>query len=145
MRGAKAMSQQFQTYLKFAEQTFGSINGGPKPRADPPGIDIKAVYYTNNFEMKRKVIESLMLLLSWVNECPSESFNHDSIRKKVLETSGAILGIKAGAELGEFRLMLILQMCALSSVVLIPSPKLLHLVYPIPGKGSANHLLDIHV
>ncbi len=145
MMGAKAMSQPFQTYIKFAEQTFGSITGGPKPRADPPGINIKAVYYPNNFEMKRKVIESLMLLLSWVNECPSESFNHDSICMKVLETSRAILGIKAGAELGEFRLMLILQMCALSSVVLIPSPKLLHLLYPIPGKGSANHLLDINV
>ena len=60
-------------------------------------------------------------------------------------TSENISRIKAGAELGEFRLMLILQMCALSSVVLHPSPKLVNLLYPIPGKGSANHLIDVNV
>ena len=36
-------------------------------------------------------------------------------------------------------------MCALSSVVLRPDPKLLNLLYPIPGKGSANHLIDVNV
>ena len=41
--------------------------------------------------------------------------------------------------------MLILQLCALSSVGLRTSPKLLHLLYPIPGKGSANHLIDVKV
>jgi hypothetical protein len=81
--------------------------------------------------MKRRVIECILLLLHWVNVCPDESFNHVSIREKVLETSGAISAIKAGAELGEFRLMLILQICALSSVVLWPSTKLLNLLYPI--------------
>ena len=40
--------------------------------------------------------------------------------------------------------MLILQMCALSSVVLLPSTKLLNLLYPIPGKGLANHLLEVN-
>jgi hypothetical protein len=63
----------------------------------------------------------------------------------VLETSGAISAIKVGIELGEFCLMLILQMCTLSLVVLHPSQKLLSLLYPIPGKGSANHLLDLNI
>ena len=81
------MADPFQSYIKLAEDTFGWITGGPKPRADPPGVDIKAIYYPNDFEMKRKVIECVMELLWWVNECPNESFNHDSIREKVLETS----------------------------------------------------------
>jgi hypothetical protein len=29
--------------------------------------------------------------------------------------------------------------------VLTPSPKLLNLLYLIPGKGSANHLIDVNV
>jgi hypothetical protein len=138
------MEQPFQTYINLAEETFGSITGGPKPRADPPGIDIKAIYYPNDFAMKHKVVVCLMMLLGWVNECPKKSFNHDSLRKKVLETSKAfnhhslskkvletskaILAFKAGAELGKFCLLLILQICALSSVVLTPSPKLLNLL-----------------
>ena len=85
------------------------------------------------------------MLLCWVNECPNKSFNHESIHEKVLETSRAILTFKVGAELGEFHLMLILQLCALSSVVLLPSPKLLNLLYPIPSKGSSNHLLEVNV
>jgi hypothetical protein len=36
-------------------------------------------------------------------------------------------------------------LCALSQVVLCPSPKLLNLLYPIPGKGSSNHLLNVGV
>jgi hypothetical protein len=75
-----------------------------------------------------------------------EKLSRIVLRKAVLQTSAEISRIKApGAELGEFRLMLILQMCGLSSVVLCPSPKLLNLLYPIPGKGSANHLFDVGV
>ena len=141
----KAMEDPFQSYVQLAEHTFGLITGGPLPWADPPGVDIKGIYYPNGFEMKRKVIEYILVLLCWVNECTNESFNHESIREKVLETSRTILTFKVGAELGEFRLMLILQLCTLSSVVLLPSPKLLNLLYPIPGKGSSNHLLEVNV
>jgi hypothetical protein len=139
------MEQPFQTYIKLAEENFGSITGGPKPWADPPGIDMKAIYYTNDFAMKHKVVECIMMLLGWVNVCLNESFNCDSLRKQVLETSKAILAFKAGAELGNICLMPILQICALSLVVLIPSPKLLNLLYPKPGKGSANHLCDLNI
>jgi hypothetical protein len=129
----------------LAEETFGAITGGPIPRADPPGIDVKSIYYPKQFEMKQIVIHHLLELLNWVNECPESSYNPVSVRVKVMETSKAISSFKIGAELGEFRLMLILQLCALSSLVLRPSPKLQNLLYPIPGKGSANHLIDVKV
>jgi hypothetical protein len=141
----KKTEDPFKTYIQLADVAFGSITGGPKPRADPPGIDVKAYYYPNECSVKHKVIECILALLRWVNEIPEEKFNHVVLREAVLMTSENISRIKAGAELGEFRLMLILQMCALSSVVLHPSPKLLNLLYPIPGKGSANHLLDVNV
>ena len=60
-------------------------------------------------------------------------------------TSCAILEVNRRTELGEFRLMIILQICALSSVRVWPSPKLLNLLYPIPGKGSARHLIEAGV
>jgi hypothetical protein len=128
----------FETYIRLAEATFGSITGGPRPRADPPGLDVRAVYSPNHFTMKESVIECLLELLNWVNDCPE-------VRAKVMETSRSITCIKRGTELGKFRLMLILQLCALSSVVLHSSPKLLNLLYRIPGKGASNHLIDVNV
>jgi hypothetical protein len=116
--------EPFQSYVHLAEETFGTITGGPIPRADPPGIDVKSIYYPKQFEMQKNVIHHLLELLNWVNECPESSYNPVSVREKVMETSKAISSLKTGAKLGEFRLMLILQLCALSSVVLRPSPKL---------------------
>jgi hypothetical protein len=135
----------FETYIRLAEETFGSITGGPKPRADPPGLDVRAVYFPNQFAMKESVFECLLELLNWVNDCPEVHFSPESVRAKVLETSRSITCIKKETELGEFRLMLILQLCALSSVVLHSSPKLLKLLYRIPGKGASNHLIDVNV
>ena len=87
----------------------------------------------------------IMLLLMLVNNCPNEHFWHVFLRDAVLQISAAISEFKGKAELGEFWLMLILRMCALSSVVLLPRTKLLNLLYPIPGKGLANHLLEVNV
>jgi hypothetical protein len=121
------------------------ITGGPIPRADPPGIDVKAIYYPEQFEKKKIVIHHLLELLNWVNESPENSYNPVSVRNKVIKTSKAISSFKTGAKLGKFRLMPILLLCALSSVVLRYSPKLQNMLYSIPGKGSANHLMDVKV
>jgi hypothetical protein len=137
--------EPFQSYVHLAEETFGTITGGPIPRADPPGINVKAIYYPEQYEMKKIVIHHLLELLNWINECPDNSYNPVSVRDKVIETSKGISSFKTGTKLGEFRLMLILQLCALSSVVLRSSPKLQNMLYPIPGKGSANHLINVKV
>ena len=141
----KLTADPFKTYIQLAEESFGSITGGPRPRADPPGINVKDVYYPNDCQVKHEVIKCIMSLLMLVNNCSHENFGPVFLRDAVLQTSAAISEVKGKAELGEFRLMLILQMCALSSVVLRPSTKLLNLLYPIPGKGSANHLLEVNV
>jgi hypothetical protein len=60
----KSISQPFQTYIEMAEDTFKSITGGPKPRADPPGINIKAVYYPDDFAAKDSVIHCTLELLN---------------------------------------------------------------------------------
>jgi hypothetical protein len=39
-----------------AEEKFALITGGPKPRADQPGIDVKANYSPNQFSMKQSVV-----------------------------------------------------------------------------------------
>jgi hypothetical protein len=135
----------FETYIRLAEATFGSITVGPKPRADPPRLDDRAVYSPNHFTMKESVIECILELLNRVNRCPEDSFSAESVWAKVMETSWSIICIKRGTELGKFCLMLILQLCALSSVVLHSSPKLLNLLYQIPGKGALNHLIDVNV
>ena len=139
----------FQTYLKLADEAFGSLAGGPKPRAVPSGLDvaaIKALYVPNNdCSVLQNVINCILSLLKWVNECEVEEFSNHDLRHQLLMTNKKIQSIKSGTELGEFRLMLILQMCALSSVHLRPSLKLNYLLYPIPDKGSATHLHDVGV
>ena len=41
--------------------------------------------------------------------------------------------------------MLFVQVCSVAKIVLRDGKKLLNLLYPIPGKGSANHLLTLGV
>ena len=135
----------FRTCVELAELTFGSISGGPKPRFEPPGINATAVYCGNNPNVLDKVISYLFKMLHDVNSSPEKTFNHEVLRQIVKVISDKLTTIDPPAELGEFRLMLVLQMSALSSVVLHPSPKLLNLLYPIQGKGSAKHLLSVGV
>jgi hypothetical protein len=139
----------FKTYLQMIDKAFGSLAGGPKPRAVPAGLDvkaIKAIYVPNDdCSVKDKVIKCILSLFEWVNDREEEKFDHVDLQQQLLMTEAKISVIAAGTELGEFRLMLILQMCALSSVVLRPSRKLVNLLCPIPGKGSANHLHDVGV
>jgi hypothetical protein len=45
----------------LAEETIGTITGGPIPRADPPGIDVKAIYYPKQFKMEENVVLLEML------------------------------------------------------------------------------------
>ena len=63
----------FFTYLQLADKAFGSLAGGPKPRAVPSGLDvaaIKALYVPNDdCSVKQNVINCILLsLLKWVNE-----------------------------------------------------------------------------
>ena len=143
--GINKFNDPFKTYIGLAEQSFGSVTGGPKPRCSPPGLGIKEYYYPNDCRLKHAIIKCILELLLLVNDRPREEFDQVFLRTAVLRTSTAISNILPGAELDEFRLMLVLQMCALSSTVLLPNPKLLNLLYAIPGKGSANHLLDVGV
>ena len=106
----------FATYVKLAEETFGSITGGPKPRADPPGINVKAVYFPNDYKFKSQVIQCILDLVNLVNETSEELLTHAYLRQNVLEASATMSRIKVGSELGEFCLMITLQMCALSSI-----------------------------
>ena len=56
----KLTTDPFKTYIQLAEESFGPITGGPKPRADPPGINVKDVYCSNNCQVKHKVIKCIM-------------------------------------------------------------------------------------
>lgn len=69
----KGLEEPFQSYISLAEDTFGSLTGGPKPRADPPGIDIKAIY---NCEVLASVVKCISSLLGVLNRCPVKDFNH---------------------------------------------------------------------
>jgi hypothetical protein len=145
----RLMQDPFKTCLQMADKAFGSLAGGPKPHAVPSGLDIKAIKAicvpNDNCSVKDKVIKCILSLFEWVNDCEEEKFDHVDLQQQLLMTKAKTSGITAGTELGEFRLMLILQMCAPSSVVLRPSRKLVNLLHPISGKGSANHLHNVGV
>ena len=140
----RCITNPFETYIRLAMEKFGSITGGVYKRCEPPGIDVNEVYLKERGVLNG-VVQCIMNMLEWINACQEEVFDSAAVRMKVQETSCAISEVNRRTELGEFRLMTILQICALSSVRVRPSPKLLNLLYPIPGKGSARHLIEAGV
>ena len=99
----------------------------------------------NAVDVRKPVIHLLRLLLEWINQCPDTNFNQVSLKERVKKTAADIKLINKTTELAEFRIMMLVQLCALSKVVLQPSPKLLNLLYPVEGRGSMNHLLSLGV
>jgi hypothetical protein len=117
----KMTHDPFKTCIQLADEAFSSLTGGPKLQNVLPGIDveaIKALHCLNDCSVKHKVIKCILSLLEHVNKSKEEMFDHVGLRQVVLKTSGPMSRITAGTELNEFCLMVILQMCAFSSVVL---------------------------
>jgi hypothetical protein len=132
-------------YYTIAMETFGSAVGGPSPRFSCTGINIDNVFFDDGVEQLgnfrfRNFRTYLYELVQWLNETPEASFNQDLWRAKVGETAEKIKHL-CYCDVSEFRILLLVQICALSGVVLLPSKKLLNIIYPVKGKGSYLHLL----
>jgi hypothetical protein len=76
-----------------------------------------------------------------LDQVPVEQFNHRLMKERVLQTSMHI-GLLGRCNVAEFRILLFVQICALSGIVLGPSLNLLNFIYPVEGKESDNHLRE---
>ena len=141
------LSSPFKTYIGLAMETFQSTKGGPRPRFQPSGINLSAVYLDGNRSktVLRSVVSCLVELLKWIDNCDINMFSPTSLQNRVIEVSKELTRIDAKTELDKFQIMLIVHVCALSHTILKPSPKLLNLFYPIPKMGSYNNLLSCGV
>jgi hypothetical protein len=131
-------------YFETSVSIFGSITGGPKPRAEPPGIKIDMVYLQDDGETLGNVLSNFEELLEWINNTSQSSLTTFAIQNAIKATADRMKSY-GRIDLGEFRLMIMIQLCALSNVILKPDPKLRNLMYPIPGKGSYQNLLEHEV
>jgi hypothetical protein len=136
-------------YYMAAQEAFESFVGGPYPRFNPTGIHIEEVFFDGEGMRQGNACfvgfrKTLLALIDWFNEIPEASFTQELMREKVKEAVKAIQDL-GRCEVGEFRILILLQICALSGTLLKASPKLLNFIYPVEGKGAYNHLATEHV
>jgi hypothetical protein len=135
--------------------------GGPHPRFSPPGFNFREVFglldpdsdaeseedeVKRDKESKRRVdflTEVLLELLDAVNDISGDGSNAIPRVKLQPLVLAANLKIKKflGCELGEFRLLIFLQFCALLRIVLKPGRYLRSLLYPAEGMASFEHII----
>jgi hypothetical protein len=130
LRNVRLLQDPFRSYITLADDIFLTLGSGPACGPEPSGgsqpcvpsvTDFKRLYYSNNFELKGKVIEVILNLLNWLNECPEESFLPILLRDKLAVTAAAIRAFQPGTELDKSRLMVIVQICAILSCIVVQS------------------------
>mgnify|MGYP001151423582 CR=1 FL=1 len=137
-------------FCKKMMQTFGNMTGGPCGRFSPPGLDIFDLFYKEGKEPDgTEALQNLRMhlnnLCKSINQCahPMPKGEIEKIVKCAavnIKNSGKEKNVNY--ELAEFRLMIFLNVCALSNIKLVPHPRLRDLAYPIEGLGSKRHLLS---
>ena len=145
-KGEIIPSDTFETYVTLAYESYGTITGGPYPRFEPPGIDVRKVFLgKQGTTVRHGVTTCVSRLLDCINQHPEALWSQKVLRDMIQYTMREVKNVTQRAELGEFRLGIFIHICALSSLVLVPSKKLLGLLYPIEGKGSYQHLVQAGV
>ena len=134
-------------YCKIARKIFGKIDGGPNPRFMPSSFNNCDVFSEdrndNDINKLNKVkIRLIKLLKVEINQI-SKDANVDDIRAVIRCACAEITKIGANVQLGEFRLLILVQMCALTGFLVEPSPLLHNICYPVKGKASERHLKDV--
>lgn len=134
-------------------EKFGVAFGDPQTgRINPCGLDYPAVYLETMPDGSRRVnstmdavIDGVLELLKWIDETVgTDDFHHVNIEKAFL---GCINKWKEAGhtrlELGEFRLMIIVQICCLIKVGVKGHEDLRSLVYPVANLGAATQLKNV--
>ena len=137
-----------KVFYERSMENFGSITGDPKGcnRVNPSGINFADVFLNPDGSMNDvmdKMVEDLEDLLDWIDETGPKGddvFHHASVEARVRETLDLWKGYKC--DIGEFRIMMIVQICALASY-LQRGKHLLNIVYPVAKLGAAAQLVFV--
>jgi hypothetical protein len=134
-------------YYKKATSLFGTITGDcGANRINPSGVDFPRVFMNEDGSMNStmdEMVDDLLVLLMWINEkTDTDEFTPYAIESKFRETVNKWSGYYS--DIGEFRLMIVVQICVLAGIVVKPSKDLNNLVYPVSDLGAAEQLKHIH-
>ena len=138
-------------YYQKAMEEFGKLTGDPiVGRIVPPGLDFRKVFIEKGPDgedrmngVMTELVDGIEKLLVWINDnVGTDNFNHATIEARFRETVKDFQGL--GAEMAEFRLMMVVQVCVLSGIVVKGHKDLHNLVYPVATLGAARQLNHIH-
>ncbi len=159
----KQVTNAFEYYHQAMEK-FGSFVGGSDNRCSSTGIDFKEVYLTDYDDkvngVMARVKREIISLCEWINGC---TFEEDELedrtkqrvvitigeyRRKIDEVVTKLRNINTSSgktvEIGVFRLLLLLQICALSGLYLEPHPICTKLVFASRHTGAVM-LIKEHI
>jgi len=131
-------------YFDLSKQLFGGITGDVgSRRISPPGINFESVFIGDDGNMNNvmaTVVKDVLQLLEWINSNVGSKpkFTQHKIEEKFRSTIKNWAGYRC--EIGEFRLMLAVQLCVLCGIVIKPHPNLRNMVYPVATLGAAKQL-----
>ena len=135
-------------YYKLAMERFGMLDGGPHPRFVCSSINALPYYRpersNEDIEKLQKIKERLIKLLGEeINNIPEDA-PYEVIQAVIQSASLDILQIGA-IQLGEFRLLVLIQIAILSGILVKPRPFLNNLMYPVKDRASYQHLVDENI
>jgi hypothetical protein len=149
----------FADYYEKTKAAFGSFRGGTEIRYSASGLDFEKVFMDGEVGRQRMdlAVAELKSLFQWMN---THTFKDDhgfdrsrkiitieDFHRKVKQTLHALefdplieKGMKM--EIKEFRLLLIIQICALGGIYLDEHPILTKFMYVVEGTGGYKFLLE---
>ena len=136
-------------YYRLAMDIFGVPFGDPQVgRWNPTAVDFAKVYLDSDGNSNGtidRVVDGILQVLEWINSTVGTSdFHHANIEKRFDECLKDWKEQKLTTlDIGEFRLMLAVQICCLAKVVVRGHKDLHHLVYPCKNKAAASQLAHI--
>ncbi len=145
-----------KAYYNKMKEVFGTFFGGTDVRYSASGINLEELFFTDGEGDNRlnSVVVEIMKLFSWINSHTMEKDTGpcDADRERVMlvdfeEQVGMavanlndMFGKGQKVQIKEFRMLLIVQTCALAGIGLKEHPILTKLVYVVEGTGGHNFL-----
>jgi len=134
-----------QIYEKeFRNESIADCHSGN--RINPCGVAFKNVFYSD-CDPERKtltmVVDGIIGILEWINLNIDDDneFNHAGIERKFRQCLDDFKNnTRSKLDFSEFRLMMAVQMCCLSGIVVKGHKNLNNLVYPVKTSGAAKQL-----
>ena len=130
-------------YFKLAVDEFGNGFGDPQTgRISPWAANFEKLFMKDDGEAIKALVDGIASLLYWIKDTVGnpDEFNHAMIQERFIACIGDWHNAGYKFEMGEFRLMITVQVLCHAGII-VPGHKNLHnLVYPVAKLGAAAQL-----